>query len=370
MNKIHLLGIIGIVLVVALLIVVPLQGTGLFGAKDYSVSKLKLGAILPFSGVNSAWGINGQRGIELALSEYANVKELPLEVIYEDSKGEDVFAVSSAQKLISIDEVNVLYTSFTGPSIAVAPIANDNNVLQLYEASVKKPIELFPNNSIKIGYYSLGVTCAKVALAAKEMGHKRFALVFAQKDFSIECKSAFKSILGEEAILDEYSFLVSKEDFRSILAKISSQSYDAIALTGYQADFSTFYKSYLEADLNVQILCLAGEDCVSDVISKVPQNTIFYQAKINPVFEKKFFEKYGYISKRDLSSAATTYDMTRLLLSAIKMCPTKSRDCLKDAILNSKMQTTIETYGFIGNSLELNPELFIVDADGNVHPLN
>ena len=110
-----------------------------FENKALKEDKIILGVIAPISGSYSVWGNNELKGFELAKEELLSKGISNFDFVVEDSSGDSTKAVSSATKLLSEDGVDLLYTNFTGPAVAVAPLANDSNKIHLYEAASTSP---------------------------------------------------------------------------------------------------------------------------------------------------------------------------------------------------------------------------------------
>ena len=270
-------------------------------------------------------------------------------MIFEDSVSDDAKAVSAANKLIDMDGVNVIYSAFTGPGIAVAPIAADNNILHLYEAASTKPAKSFPNNAIKIGYYLYESDCVTLAKYANEHNLDNIDYIFAQKDFSSECLKGFSSEFKGN-ILTQNAFLPSKEDFASILTKISDSNSDAILVTGYNADFVNLYKKMIELGNTKPVLCAASEDCLMQDSNNLPPGGLtYFSADVNSAFRENFLKKYPNSTDTDIINAATLYDVVFDVYSSAKECPLKQKDCLFNAIINSKIKKSIANKGFVGN---------------------
>jgi len=338
----------------------------LAGCNAANQGKIKVGAILPLTGSSSIWGENEQKGISLALEDLKAQGIENVEVITEDSQSKDAPAVTAAQKLISLDDVDLIYTSLTGPSIAVAPVANSSGKLHLYKAATQVPINNFPENSLKTGYYNYEIDCSVFGELLAKNNYKKIAYVAAKKDFSTECKRGIANSAPSVAI-DEYSYEVSNEDFMSILTKIRESEYDAIVITGYNADFLKFYSKMSQLKINTTVLCAGSEDCLSENPDLMPLGMVYFGAYIDNNFKEKLLAKYANMSILEQSIAATSYDMVRFVSEAYSVCPSRQRECLKKAIQDSKLDTAIDSEGFQGGSfLKLKVRLFEVNETKGV----
>jgi branched-chain amino acid transport system substrate-binding protein len=98
-----------IILVVAIIAIVLISR----GNKTVSLSNnsIKIGAILPMTGAGAAYGENQGNAIKLAVKEInaaGGIHGKKLEVIFEDDHTDPKTTVTSAQKLINVDKVQVM----------------------------------------------------------------------------------------------------------------------------------------------------------------------------------------------------------------------------------------------------------------------
>src|SRR3972149_10751786 len=69
--------------------------------------KVKVGAVLPMTGTFAFYGEDQRTGIEVALEEVGD----KINVIYEDSAGENPKAVAAFNKLTNVDSSKIVITS-------------------------------------------------------------------------------------------------------------------------------------------------------------------------------------------------------------------------------------------------------------------
>jgi branched-chain amino acid transport system substrate-binding protein len=334
---------------------------------EAQVYPLVLGAILPQTGFVANWGENQQKGIQLALEQLGYPDTI--KVIVEDSNSDAKKAVSAAEKLISINHAHILFTPFTGVTVATAPVANKANVLQLYEAAVTKPATDFPHTALKIGYYEHSRDCIQIGQYIIKKGYKRVATLVAQSDQALECVVAIKDVTGNSVILDEQKYEINKEDFRTLVSKIKTGNFDALLATGYEGDFTKLYTALAEQQVRLPVICIAREDCLLEKhIPLAPEGTVSFGGQTSPEFEQLFKSKYPNASDFDVFSAATSYTVVLFAHEASANCPNKNLDCLRNSILNSQVKPGLKTSGFVDNKLRLELS-FVILRQGKVVPL-
>jgi branched-chain amino acid transport system substrate-binding protein len=144
-----------------------------------------VGAILAMTGQASSIGQTMSQGMLQAVDEInakGGVDGIKLEADIEDHKGgggQD--GVAAMNRLISIHHVQAVLTSFSAPTIAIAPIADQQHVLLVNGGAVSaKLVGLSP---YLFSSRSLATDLSRVAIAhAREIGAKKLAQMQWQND--------------------------------------------------------------------------------------------------------------------------------------------------------------------------------------------
>jgi len=144
-----------------------------------------IGALLAMTGQASFYGQVMSQGMKQAVDEInakGGIDGIPLEAVIEDHKGgggQD--GVAAMNRLISIHHVQAVLTSFSAPTIAVAPIADQQHILMVNGGAVSPQLVglskyLFHNRS-------LSTDLSRIAIAyAAELGGKKLAQLQWQND--------------------------------------------------------------------------------------------------------------------------------------------------------------------------------------------
>jgi branched-chain amino acid transport system substrate-binding protein len=100
-----------------------------------SKGTLKLGMLLAMTGSGSFYGQVMSRGAQVAVDQInreGGASGYPLQLVIEDHRSGDADAgVSGARKLMDIDGVPMILTSFSAPTLAIQPLAAEKKVLLL-----------------------------------------------------------------------------------------------------------------------------------------------------------------------------------------------------------------------------------------------
>jgi branched-chain amino acid transport system substrate-binding protein len=299
--------------IVVATIVFLLSITPAFAADTY-----KIGAIMPLSGDIAVYGLNMQKGIDLALEQLngkGGIKGKKLKIIYEDNQGDPALAVSAMQKLITVDRIPVVIgVTRSTSTMAICPIAEQNKVV------VIAPPSTAPEISTKCGSYTFRVIASDayqgVAMADLiwNLKYREAGVVFVNSDYGRGLRDAFVSNfekMGGKTLVSIPVEVVGK-DFRTELLKVKMSGAKAVMIVGHPAESSIIFKQARELGIKVQWVAsegikapetveLAGDAAegvlvmAPSVDTKAPRYMAFktaFQAKYN--IEPPLFSDFAY----------------------------------------------------------------------------
>jgi branched-chain amino acid transport system substrate-binding protein len=93
---------------------------------------IQLGAILPLTGPGGLIGTQQMRGIQFALDKAnaaGGVRGNKVEVIFEDNQAKPDQSILSFNKLVDLQKIQLIFSAYSGPSLAMAPLATRKKVL-------------------------------------------------------------------------------------------------------------------------------------------------------------------------------------------------------------------------------------------------
>src|SRR5580698_1449120 len=95
---------------------------------------IRIGAILPLTGPGALIGTQQMRGIQFAIDQ-ANAKGglrgNQIEIQFEDNQAKPDQSILSFNKLVDLEHLPVIFTAYSGPSLAMAPLATRKKVLMI-----------------------------------------------------------------------------------------------------------------------------------------------------------------------------------------------------------------------------------------------
>lgn len=190
---------------------------------------VKLGFIGPLTGGAASYGQDIKSGIELYFTENPTIGNSMVEVIYEDGKCNGQDAANAAQKLINIDDVDVILGGVcSGETLAIAPIAESNGVLVISPGSSSP--EISTAGDFIFRNYPSDYQVAKTMMDDVLANHEVVALLTEQTDYAQGYRSALNDHMtnvGKEFVMDE-AFSVDNTDFRTLLTKVQENEADAL----------------------------------------------------------------------------------------------------------------------------------------------
>ena len=93
---------------------------------------IRFGAILPLTGPGSMIGTQQMRGIQFAIDKAnsaGGVHGHKIEVLFEDNQAKPDQSILSFNKLVDLRKVPLIFTAYSGPSLAMAPLATRKKIL-------------------------------------------------------------------------------------------------------------------------------------------------------------------------------------------------------------------------------------------------
>ena len=93
---------------------------------------VRFGAILPLTGLSAAVGTQQMRGIQFAVDKAnaaGGVRGNKIEVLFEDNEASPDRSIQSFNKLVDQQKVPMIFTAYSGPSLAMAPLATRKKIL-------------------------------------------------------------------------------------------------------------------------------------------------------------------------------------------------------------------------------------------------
>jgi branched-chain amino acid transport system substrate-binding protein len=202
------------------------------GARADDSSPIKLGAILPLTGPAAAVGTQQQRGLIFGVEQInkkGGVAGRPLEITYEDDQGRPDQAVLSFNKFVDLYSFPLIFSAYSGPTLAMAPLATRKEVVLINGGAqadrlAKASPYLF--NTIPVAGDEIAVLCKYLL----ENGKKKAAVLYENDAAGAPSRDDFiKSFTaGGGAITGQEPSATGQTDYRPALLKLSDTKPDVL----------------------------------------------------------------------------------------------------------------------------------------------
>jgi len=295
---------------------------------------IKIGFFAPITGPASADGMAAKNGAELAIKHINEAGGIKLQgrtcrvelIVYDDQLSTDQ-AVAIAHKLIQQDKVvGVVSGSYSGPTLAVSSIFDENKVPLVVSYAVNPLITANKTYVFRVGM--LGETEGKAAayVAIKYFNAKRIAILYVDNPFGRSLAESAKKYaeLHNSTIVYYEKFSDDTRDFSTWLSVIRGLNPDVLLFFGYYYH-ATGVKQAKEMGINIPIIGTEGFDspkfpelagAAAEGVLIVTDLNRDSPSELVKKFLKEYKEKTG--MPADMV-AASAYDAVRILARAIEI---------------------------------------------------
>ena len=240
-------------------------------------NNIKVGVIVPLTGDFAVIGEEVKNGVDLAVTEL-QLKGLNITAVYEDDKFDPKEAVSAANKLITVDKVNIAMLFSVEEARPIVSIFNNSRIPLVAAWDSNMFLKdagpyVFSNGfstekagEIMADYAFNTLNLKKVAV----LSHVDAWSEIISKSFEDQFKKNGGSIVYSDSVQ------VGTTDFRLQISKIKAAKPDGVYFPLIPFDSVSFIKQAKENSLNVAIL--SGDALIQDVIDATGKSSdgIYY----------------------------------------------------------------------------------------------
>ncbi len=224
-----------------------LLGTAAGAAASLSVARraraaddILLGVSGPLTGPNAQYGVQWKDGFDLALADLGDTIEgRKLRYVFEDSQSDPRQAVAIAQKFVANPAIVMELGDFSSPaSMAASPIYQRAKLVQFGFTNSHPDFTKGGDCMWSSSLSQADEQPALAALAVKELGFKRLAVLALNTDWGRTSKDLFvraAEALGATVTATE-AFLPDEKDFRPTLVRVRDSNPDALVIISYYSD--------------------------------------------------------------------------------------------------------------------------------------
>jgi branched-chain amino acid transport system substrate-binding protein len=216
---------------------ITLAGASAASAQD----ALRFGMAMPLSGGQATYGQDQVKAAEWAVAEInknGGVNGKKLEMLVLDTRADPQAGIQAANRLVSVEKVPAFVSAWSAVVKAIAPVSNDNKVVQLSVGANSADIA-------KLGEYTYttfplaDVDITAVAkYAATQMGKKKAAIIYINNETGTVAAQIYRDVFtkagGQVVAYEAYDPKAS--DWTGPLLKIRAAQPDMIHIQGLVAD--------------------------------------------------------------------------------------------------------------------------------------
>jgi branched-chain amino acid transport system substrate-binding protein len=243
----------------ASLLLAALSGT----VQAQAPATYKFGLAMPLSGSQALYGSDQVKAAQWAvdaINAKGGINGKKLEMITLDTQADPQVGINAVNRLVSVEKVPVFITAWSSVVRAVAPIANDNKVVELSVGANSPDIA-------KLGdyvYTTFPLADVDVAALARysveKLGKKKAAILYINNDTGIVASKVYRdtfSKAGGEIVAYE-AYDPKATDFTGALLKVRSAQPDIIHLHGLVGDMPQVAAQMRQLGLNQPITSYSG----------------------------------------------------------------------------------------------------------------
>jgi branched-chain amino acid transport system substrate-binding protein len=229
------------------------------GKADAGSGDITIGGIFPLSGPVAVYGVEAQKGIQLAIEEInaaGGVGGKKLVLVSEDDEGDAAKSVNAFRKLTTQNKAKIIIGSLTsGCTIAVSSLAQAQGVVLMAPAASAEAVTDAGNYVFRACFIDPFQGTVAGIFGAQEVKAKRAAVLYDNgNDYSVGLQEnfvkAFASLGGTVVASEVYNG--GDVDFNAQLTRIKAANPDLVYLPDYYSTVALIAKQLRAQGINTQ----------------------------------------------------------------------------------------------------------------------
>ena len=346
-------------------------------------STIPIGTTFLLSGKWAVYGLDNQKGMEIALEEINADKVLgkTLEIIWEDTAGDKTVAMALLRKFAGKPEVPLVIQVSTSELVAQAQLAKELGIPIISTGSVGSKV---PLNEWTYRVNLPVVEAVPILLKGvkDKKGVRKVAVIY---DMANEYPSSEAKLVSElikndpemELVAFE-SFKTGDRDFSAQLSKIRRKTLDALWVAGTADEVGLIL--YQAKQMGIKSLFVGGTAFIDPATYDLSKGAMagavvslqFSPSDPRPVvqnFVRKYKTKY---KKSPPLYAALGYDTMLIITDSIRRAGKVERNAIRDALSSvNGLEGLCGKYTYNGHPDNQTPEfrLYVITGKGQYEPL-
>jgi branched-chain amino acid transport system substrate-binding protein len=227
---------------------------------------VKIGVILPLSGNMSDIGTAFRDSTLLANKEIPNNTNCNYKIIFEDDGLQSKKVASAAEKLISVDKVNVLISTWSYGGSVAAPIAERSKVLHFATAWDKKIVANKKYSFLHLSPPENFIPMFFDIIKIQKSSWKTVAILGLNESGSILALDEFERNAKKNNITISLreTFDFGTNDFRSVLSKIKNRNIDGLFINMGTPEIEIILRQMASLKMDIAVTSMTGFEVLQD----------------------------------------------------------------------------------------------------------
>lgn len=311
-NRINIIkNIIHVALVFMILIATILVS----GCNSNNNENSRIGVILPLSGNLAQYGTEAMEGMILAVEESGE----KIQVTYEDSQGDPKEGVNAFNKLVEVDNTNYVITGTSFVSLAISPIANEKEIIQMGVFSSNPKYTSKGDYTFRVSPRSEVESKSLIKTINRDKEENKIGVIYVNNDYGVGESSVFSEVIGD---IPMESFNADETDFKTPLTRLKSNGINTLVIIGDAKSAGHIIRDATELNLELQfygLRALENKDLL-DIAGEGVEGLIYtypFSPEKSPEFSKSYLKRFNHMPT---SYSAEGYEAMKILINTIKNC--------------------------------------------------
>ena len=202
---------------------------------------LRFGLAMPLSGSQALYGTDQVKGALFAVEDInkkGGVAGRKLEMIVLDTQADTQLGINAVNRLISVEKVPLVLTSWSNVVKAVSPIANRSNVLVI-SATANSPEIAHLGDYVYTAFPLADVDIAALAsYTYRTLGKRNAAVLFVNNESGVDGAKIYRSVFEKEGgkVVVYEAYDVKSTDYTGMLLKLRNANPEIVHIQGLVAD--------------------------------------------------------------------------------------------------------------------------------------
>ena len=299
---------------------------------------LTVGVSIPLTGGLAEYGVAIRNGIELAREEQPELLK-NLRIVFDDNRYDPKLAVLGLNRMVDLEQVDLMYLWGVEPGLGAAPVAERRKVPTFV-------VSQHPNASAGYHYLIRYISPAEKYSAVmleylRAKGLKRFGILKSEISFfNVLIDEFAKRLAPDEELTVVQSFLPAESDFRSVVARLKRERFDAIGVYLFPAQLGQFFRAAAEQGYRPRAFGTTAFESATVIKSSFENmnGSVYSHVGFDPAFRERYVKRFG--DDIEIAYAANSYDFISL---TGKLFGAAAKRPAAEEILNAFMASPPET---------------------------